>query len=563
MTSIQGILQTKNYADFIILSDTGQKLHEFSGNKLANKCLPGDHVKWNDIESKCEIELRDEHPPLVGTLELTNKSKYGLTSRGIPIYLFTPYDKKYPHFIIGSSEKDIKSNKIAVIKFDEWKDNSTFPRGQLQQIIGKSGDYEAEKHALIWQASPWKYPKGEWKVATKETHERTKIEGGITFNIDPAGCKDIDDVLTFEKVDEGWRITITISDVARYVEDSSVEDIFASLIGQTLYMDGVVIRPMLPEEYSERTCSLSPNKTSYGISLAFIWTGVELKGLKWFESELINNVSYTYEACQESQQLSEPHINALKECASFMAGDELNDSHKWIEECMKFYNVEAAKLLKSVNKGVLRRHSKPNIEKLERYKKYIPELEMLAHSSAEYCLSEESDTIHHGLNEKYYTHATSPIRRYADLLNQRVLKMIIQNKEEDYIIPIAMYDMNKRQKVIKQFERDYVFLKAIFSADDNDSNNQNKNKFIGIIVDKIHVLDSDYVELHIWVKEWKRMIKSKYKRIDTDNILSADEKNIINVADYNEVYVRCAFNPNNRNWKERAIFNISNITKTT
>ena len=30
---IQGILQTKDYSDFIILSDTGDELHRFSGGK--------------------------------------------------------------------------------------------------------------------------------------------------------------------------------------------------------------------------------------------------------------------------------------------------------------------------------------------------------------------------------------------------------------------------------------------------------------------------------------------------------------------------------------------------
>jgi hypothetical protein len=106
---IQGILQTKDYNEFIILSDTGDELHRFTGAKIANKCLPGDHIRWDG--DKCILELRDEHPPIVGTIELTNKSKYGLTSRGIPIYLFTPYDKKYPHFIVGCSEKDVSKNK--------------------------------------------------------------------------------------------------------------------------------------------------------------------------------------------------------------------------------------------------------------------------------------------------------------------------------------------------------------------------------------------------------------------------------------------------------------------
>ena len=140
---LRGILQTKNYSDFIILSDGGDEIHRFSGAKLANKCLPGDHVFWN--EGKCHLELHDSHPPIVGTVELVNKSKYGLTSRGIPIYLFTPYNKSYPHFIVGCSEKDVSKNRIGLINFDNWSSTSTFPRGQLQQLLGVSGDFEADE----------------------------------------------------------------------------------------------------------------------------------------------------------------------------------------------------------------------------------------------------------------------------------------------------------------------------------------------------------------------------------------------------------------------------------
>ena len=114
-TGVRGILQTTDYLHFIILSDTGNELLTFTGAKLANKCLPGDHVCWN--KTHCELELRDQHPLLVGMIELTGSSTYGLTKRGIPMYLFTPYDKSYPHFIVGCSEKDKRFNKIGCLLY--------------------------------------------------------------------------------------------------------------------------------------------------------------------------------------------------------------------------------------------------------------------------------------------------------------------------------------------------------------------------------------------------------------------------------------------------------------
>jgi exoribonuclease R len=540
---IQGILQTKDYNEFIILSDAGNELHRFAGAKLANKCLPGDHVNWSG--DKCHLELRDEHPPIVGTLELTNKSKYGLTSRGVPIYLFTPYNKSYPHFIVGCSEKDVSKNKIGLIKFDDWSASSTFPRGQLQQVLGTSGDFKAETEALMWQACPWKYPKGPYPAESKENILRRKLNG-FTFNIDPVGCKDVDDVLTFEELDVGkWLITITISDVATYVEDGGVVDIFASLIGQTLYDNsGTVLRPMIPKEYSEEKCSLIPGKESYGISLQFVWDGKEITNKEWFESVLKTDKSYSYEEFQESES---PYKATLAQFSSYLAKEDITDSHKWIEQCMLFYNKEAGKMLKDSGMGILRKHSAPDSERLQRYKTHIPELEKLAFSSAEYCLAEETETKHYGLDSDTYAHASSPIRRYADLINQRALKLLLKGSSERYIVPLAMYDMNYRAKLNKNFGRDMDFLTAISTG---------QTTFSGIIIDK-SVLEDNHIKVKIYIPLWKRTISTKYTFLTETSVLSRDEKREIDVTDFRDVEVKCAFNVNSRNWKERIIINIS------
>lgn len=540
---IQGILQTKDYSNFIILSDTGDELLQFSGAKLANKCLPGDHVAWDG--KCCQLELREEHPPIVGTIELTNKSRYGLTTRGIPIYLFTPYNKSYPHFIVGCSEKDITKNKIGLIKFDEWSASSTFPRGQLQQVLGVSGDFEAEKQALIWQASPYKWPKGTYIPHLKENILRRQLKG-FTFNVDPVGCRDVDDVFTFEHTEDGkWRVTITISDVAAFIEDGGVEDIYASLIGQTLYdNDGNILRPMLPQVYSENSCSLIPGKDSYGISLQFIWDGREITNKEWFESVFRTDKSYSYEEFQAAEDL--PYRNVLQDISSYLAKEPVSCSHKWIEMMMIFYNTEAGKLLKDSKMGILRKHSVPDLERLEFYKTHLPELSHLAFSSAQYCLAEESDTQHFGLNSNNYAHASSPIRRYADLVNQRALKIIIRNSNEFFVVPQAMYDMNYKVKLNKNFGRDLEFLKAISSG---------QTTFKAIILNKVEK-ENGHVKIKLYIPLWKRTISALYKKVSENVVLSRDEKREIDVTDFREVEIKCSFNINSRNWKERVIINI-------
>ena len=534
---LRGILQTTDYLHFMLLSDTGTILHEWVGAKEANRCLPGDHVGF--VEGKFVLELRDEHPPIVGTLELTGKSTYGMTRRGRMMYLCTPYDKKYPPFIVGSSAKDRTRNQIVLLSFESW--DNTFPRGSIQRTLGYSGDESAEKEALIWQACPWNYPEYDYQPSLHSDALRTPLTG-YTFHIDPEGCRDVDDVFTFEKVEDGWKVTITISDVASYVEDGGAVDIMASLIGQTLYgEEGQVLRPMLPPSYSEDTCSLLPGKASYGISMSFVWNGSTCSSPHWFLSTLRVDRSYTYE---EFQACDSPY--PLKDIASSLAKEPLEDSHQWVEQMMILYNTEAGSLLRKAGQGILRRHSAPNQTRLESFRAHCPEWSMLAFSSAEYCLADETESHHYGLDSGTYAHASSPIRRYADIINQRVLTRIINGSTERFIVPQAMYDMNHRSKAIKKYARDMCFLRAIVSG---------QNEWEGIIMEK---KTNEYgVKLTLYVPLWKRMISTMYRALSENVALSRDETHEIDVTLYRTVQVRCAFSPNERNWKERAVIHIT------
>jgi exoribonuclease R len=531
---IHGILQTKNYTDFMILSDTGDIIHTFSGAKLANKCLPDDHVSWKN--GKCELELRYEHSPIVGTLELTSSTTYGMTKRGYPLYLFIPYNPSYPPFIVGCSEKDRSTNRIILVKFEEFK--GTFPRGHLIQTLGSSGDYDAEYQALIWQTVPYVYPKHKFVPERKGDIQPIMLDG-YTFNIDPKGCTDIDDVFTFKKQDNGWRVTITISDVAGYVEDGTAIDIMASLIGQTLYTaEGTIIRSMLPKEY-EQVCSLLPGKESYGISLQFLWSDNQISQITWFESRFKNNKTYTYEEFQGKYPLY-----PLQEIASHLAGETLHDSHKWVEQMMLLYNKEAGRMLKGAQMGILRKHSAPDRQRLEEYKQRIPEFEYFAYSAAEYCLAEDSDTCHYGIESDAYAHASSPIRRYADIINQRILKLLIRDTKERYIVPISMYDMRQREKAIKRFARDVDFLKAITDG----------TECTGIIMEKT-IVEKQMI-IRIYVHQWKRMVTTQYTMLDENTVLSRDERTEIDVSLYRMVHIKCAVLLQQRNWKQRIVIHI-------
>ena len=586
----RGILCTRDYKRFELQSDTGNVLVTFEGATKANRCLPGDHVWWSAEADRCELELRYEHPRLVGTLLLASKTQYGLTRRGVPLYLFAPYDTAYPTFIVGSAEKDRSTHRIAWITVDEWEATSAMPRGHLQQLMGRPGERDTEHRALLMQVSPWTYSDAEHAAVPSHPAAGScglaghwyELLHGYTFHIDPAGCRDVDDVITFTPVGDDmaeWEVTISISDVAGWIEDGSPADIMASLIGQTVYDgEGRAVRPMLPRGCSEQACSLLPGKESYAIGLQIRFHrihGIQDGSLRWKRVRLHTNASYTYEEFMTADTIYRDPLRALANALAHGpqgAGQDVGqlaagDAHDWIEQLMLFYNMEAAKVLRQAGRGLLRRHSGAHPDRLAHVKQAVgnaADWMHLAYAAAEYCMADEEQVAHVGLGRSLYTHASSPIRRYADLVNQRILKEILFSAREDgletAIVPVTPYHLNQRDKAIRQYERDRMFVDAFCGV-------SSAQACKAVIFEKkktVHAM----MKIRLYVPSWKRMISATYpldaeadadadaKEEDIHHVRSRDGSRVIDVTLFREVDIVYGVDLMQRNWKSRVIFDI-------
>lgn len=143
-----------------------------------------------------------------------------------------------------------------------------------------------------------------------------------------------------------------------------------------------------------------------------------------------------------------------------------NDAHKLIEECMLAANVCAADfLLKNKMPGLFRVHEGPNPEKLIALRKLLSEkglslsggekpkpkdyaklmkqiegradsntLQTLLLRSLSQAVYQGDNCGHFGLAYAAYTHFTSPIRRYPDLLVHRAIRHILQKKRASTFI---------------------------------------------------------------------------------------------------------------------------------
>lgn len=144
---------------------------------------------------------------------------------------------------------------------------------------------------------------------------------------------------------------------------------------------------------------------------------------------------------------------------------ERNDAHRVIEECMLCANISAARLLEGFKLPTLfRTHEGPNPDKLENIREFLSGLGLhlagndkptprdysrllsavrnrpdrrLLHTmlirSMMQAVYQPENTGHFGLGFPAYTHFTSPIRRYPDLLLHRAIRYLINNKPSTYL----------------------------------------------------------------------------------------------------------------------------------
>jgi ribonuclease R len=138
-----------------------------------------------------------------------------------------------------------------------------------------------------------------------------------------------------------------------------------------------------------------------------------------------------------------------------------NDAHRLIEECMLAANVCSADFLqKNGHKALYRVHEGPTDEKLENLRNYLrlvsltlgggdkpsakdygklaeqihgrpdaPVLQTMLLRSMQQAVYTPDNAGHFGLAYEAYTHFTSPIRRYPDLLVHRAIKAVLKGEK--------------------------------------------------------------------------------------------------------------------------------------
>ncbi len=429
-----------------------------------------------DFESKTItkiIETDITNIDIVGVLVLRSNHKYGFNKRKFPIYLFKPFDFRYPDFLVASGVKrknNVKENQFAVIRYNKWE--RKIPNGMIRQIIGSVGEIIPEYNAILHKYNFNKNPP-KLKQLTKKTRVQDifNIENFYDIreleiiSIDPPNCTDIDDALSLEEMDTGYKIGIHIANVSAFTEKF---DLFEKIVHRctTVYGPHKKIN-MIPTILSDNLASLLEGKERLSLTLwIYLSNEFEIIDYKFQECILINKKAFSYKEAQKFMKKN----NLLKQLynISQKLANNINynindfDVHKMIEVYMILANHITAKyLIENKSPCIFRTHKSKEheIDFNTIDEKLSPFLKIFQSNAAEYT-TEQGHYYHYGLDLNKYTHFTSPIRRLPDI----IIHMLIKNLSIPNIEQICM-NCNNISKKIKKMDRDFTRINIVKNTD--------------------------------------------------------------------------------------------------
>ncbi len=488
----------------------------FIAQRNLNHALDGDMVKvyiyakkkGGQIEGEVVEIIKRARNSFVGTLEISKQFAFLVPdSKKMPFDIFVPLE----------SLNGAKDGQKAIVVIQDWPQRAKNPFGKVTEILGYPGEHETEMHDILAEFElPLHFPKKveeaahetEEKISKEEINKRRNFRKTTTFTIDPADAKDFDDALSYENLPNGnIEVGIHIADVTHYVKPDTLLDQEGYNRATSIYLVDRVV-PMLPEQLSNKVCSLRPDEDKLTFSAVFEMDSSGKIHNEWFGKTIIrSNRRFTYEQAQEvidekSNELGE-EIRTLHAIGQKLrkerlgqggidmdrievefeigkSGEPLNillkehtKANQLIEEFMLLANRRVAAQFKApkgqknktAKKFVYRIHDFPDGEKLEKFnyfvQKYGYKLDFTNKQTLSNSLNnvlnqakgeKEQDLIetlilrsmakakystknigHYGLSFEHYTHFTSPIRRYPDMMVHRLLEMHLNGEDTNKV----------------------------------------------------------------------------------------------------------------------------------
>ncbi len=335
---------------------------------------------------------------------------------------------------------------------------------QIFNIFVRSGIWdEHENTDLIRMDIPREFPDEVIKSADQlisasssfiDDPVRRDLRDVPLITIDGQSTLDYDDAISLQKEDDGYLLGIHIIDVGFFIKNDDVIDKDARTRGSSIYMPDDKI-PMLPPNLSEDLCSLKEGETRPGISTLvrlnrfFEIIDYEVVAsiikvhhqMTYTEANILNGEDDPITTLHKiatvlrdrrlksgAVQITLPEVNIwIEENGEIGISriDRENPSRMLVSELMILANSLMAEFLSKHNVPAVFRSQPDPKQRLFQGVEPSLFLNCMQRRQLSRAVIGIKPQNHSGLGVKAYVTATSPIRRYYDLMTQRQIRGIL------------------------------------------------------------------------------------------------------------------------------------------
>uniref|UniRef100_A0A8C5TDB1 Exosome complex exonuclease RRP44 n=1 Tax=Malurus cyaneus samueli TaxID=2593467 RepID=A0A8C5TDB1_9PASS len=434
--------------------------------------IENEEEKENILKTSVDKDMLRPTGRVVGIIKRNWRPYCGMLSKSqikeARRHLFTPADRRIPRIRIETRQADTLEGQRIIVAIDGWPRNSRYPNGHFVKNLGSAGDKETETEVLLLehdvphqafsQAVLSFLPKMPWSITEEDMKHREDLRHLNVCSVDPPGCTDIDDALHCREIGNGnLEVGVHIADVSHFIRPGNALDEESVNRGTTVYLCEKRI-DMVPELLSSNLCSLRSNVDRLAFSC--IWEmnhKAEILKTRFTKSVINSKVTLT---------LASPevrfHMDSETHDPIDLQTKELKETNSMVEEFMLLANISVAqkiydefpefallrkhpapppsnydilvKAAKSKNLEIKTDSAKALAESLDKAESpTFPYLNTLLRilttrcmmQAVYFCSGMDNDFHHYGLASPIYTHFTSPIRRYADIIVHRLLAVAI------------------------------------------------------------------------------------------------------------------------------------------
>jgi len=406
--------------------------------------------------------------------------------------------------------------------------------GFLVEVVEKIAEHNdpfayrliaVETHKLPNKAPEFDHP---WQIIDPEL-ERQDLTKLPFFTIDGVNTQDMDDALYVEQTEQGWSLTVAISDPSAYVPESTEMDKEAFKRAFTLYLPNFNV-PMLPRDLSDSLCSLKEGekraticctlqlaktgeivgdpvffaawiKSQFRLNYHDVSTYLESDELtteQWQPNKVLGPILHTLDAATKARyqwrcentivMKNQPDytlkLNNKGEVYEILC-EPRRTANRLVEESMIAANVCAGDFLaKHKQAGVFNVHSGIATDKLQKAAVLLAEYGINLEADAlaslsgyvqmrqqvallnnayldhrlrrllSYADTSASPAPHFTMGVEHYATWTSPIRKYGDLINHRLIKSVLTAQTATPVDPEIGVHLNEARKSQRMAERD-------------------------------------------------------------------------------------------------------------